>query len=382
MKKQASLLYTVACILAAVMISGIACSFLIMPAAAATRDTNLWARSMDEVRTTNAERDRLLLPQPPYITDNPANRGSYTGPCPIGTGGFPRLRQTGLSSGAECRGACGMDCPESRCVNLDDVQVQVNGGTCTYKNMKVCPAHKGCIDHDACYDYCTEKAGDNSVMFGHCHGLCNGRCYDEYGVVQCSKWAALPGVSSVLDFFTDPPPMDISLTFSDEPVFTPDSQKAMPTVAVTGNAAYRWAILDNMQYSPDCSSWTYYADSRCNGAGWDGTCGQVAPQCVDTSGYRNGLRSEFTYRVVTQTDGNGNSYTSPQPDGWAITYDYAGNIVTAFRWENGVQSDYCYGVGSRDDLPWDGVGGRDLHLDCEGADGRSYTRQTVSLRDP
>jgi len=382
MKKNSSRLYSFAvCSLFAVIVSGSLFSFLIMPAAAIA-DTNFWDKNMDEIRNANTERDRILLPAPPYITDNPANRGSYSGPCPIGTGGAPQLRQTGLSSGAECRGACGMDCPDSRCTNLGDLQIQVKEGTCTYKHVNVCLAHKGCIDHDACYDYCTEKAGDNSVVFGHCHGLCNGRCYDEYGVVQCSKWAALPGVSSVLGFFTDPPPMDVSLTFSDEPVFIPDSQKVTPTVAGTGNVAYRWAILDSMQYSSDCSSWTYYADSRCNGAGWDGTCGQVPSKCVDTSGYRNGLRSEFTYRVVSQIDGNRNTYTVPKVDGWSITYDYAGNIVTANRWKNGVQSDYCYGVGSRDDVPWDGVGGRDMSLDCEGSDGKSYTRESVSLSDP
>jgi hypothetical protein len=103
---------------------------------------------------------------------------------------------------------------------------------------------------------------------------------------------------------------------------------------------------------------------------------------VDTSGYRNGLKKEYTFTVVTQIDGNRNTYTVPKVDGWSITYDYAGNIVTAFRWKNGVQSDYCYGVGSRDDVPWDGVGGRDMSLDCEGPDGKSYTRESVSLGDP
>jgi hypothetical protein len=387
MKKNSSREYSFAvCSLFGVIVSVSLFSFLIMPAAAMMYDykenSALWDLINKANAKANADNDRIPLPQPPYITDNPINRGTYTGPCPIGTDGAPQLRQTGLSSGAECRGACGMDCPDSRCKPLGDWPIKIEGGTCTYKNMTECPAHKGCIDHDACYDYCTEKAGDNSVVFGHCHGLCNGRCYDEYGVVQCSKWADLPVVSSVLGFFTDPPPMDVSLRFSDEPVFSPGSLKVTPTVAVKANTAYQWAILNSMQNSPDCSSWTYYADSRCNGAGWDGTCGQIPSQCVDTSGYRNGLKKEYTFTVVTQIDGNGKTYSVPKVDGWSITYDYAGNIVTAFRWKNGVQSDYCYGVGSRDDVPWDGVGGRDLHLDCEGPDGKSYTRESVSLNDP
>jgi hypothetical protein len=382
MKKNSSLVYSVAlCSLFGVIVSISLFSFLIMPVAA-IGDTNFWDKNMEDIRNANAERDRILLPQPPYVTDNPINPGSYTGPCPIGTDGAPQLRETGLSSGAECRGACGMDCPAERCESVSDEKIVVDGGVCTYQHVKVCPAHKGCIDHDACYDYCTEKVGDNSVVFGHCHGLCNGRCYNEYGVVQCSKWAALPGVSSVLGFFTDPPPMDVSLTFSDEPVFSPDGQKVTQTLAVNANTAYQWAILNSMQNSPGCSPWTFFADSRCYNAGWDGTCGQIPSQCVDTSGYRNGLKKEYTFTVVTQTDGNGKPYSVPQVDGWSITYDYAGNIVTAFRYENTEQTDYCYGVGSRDDVPWDGVGGRDMSLDCEGSDGKSYTRESVSLGDP
>ena len=202
--------------------SGILCSFLIIPVAAMGKEiTGTRISRQSGKRTLN--RIAFFSHSPPTSRIIPLNRGTYSGPCPIGTGGAPQLRRTGLSSGAECRGACGMDCPESRCTIPDDVKIEVKDGTCTYKNLRLCPTHRGCIDHDACYDYCTEKAGDNSVVFGHCHGLCNGRCYYEYGIVQCSKWAALPGLSSMLDFVTDPPPMPVSLVFSDEPVFTPDS---------------------------------------------------------------------------------------------------------------------------------------------------------------
>ena len=237
MKKNFSVWSSLAAgILAVFILSGIVCSFLIMPAAAAPSDYKenkiSWAESLDKVRIMNAERDerdRILLPKPPYITDNPAKRGSYSGPCPIGKDGAPQLRQTGLSSGAECRGACGMDCPANRCEPILAVKVVVPGGVCTYYNVVDCVSHKGCRDHDACYDYCTEKAGDDSVVFGHCHGLCNGRCYDEYGYITCSKWAALPGsfvtaFGWVQDSVT-PPLADKSLVFSDEPVFTPDTPK-------------------------------------------------------------------------------------------------------------------------------------------------------------
>ena len=233
MKKNSSLWYGIAVrTLAVVIVSGVLCSFLIMPAAAmsqpAKEDRALWNKVIKDDQNAQATYDRNFQ-QPPYETDKPMNRGTYTGPCPIGTGGAPQLRQTGLSSGAECRGACGMDCPADRCEPILAVKVVVDGGVCTYYNVVDCVSHKGCRDHDACYDYCTEKQGDSSVLFGHCHGLCNQRCYDEYGYITCSKWAALPGAfitafGWVQDSVT-PPLADKSLVFSDEPVFTPDSPK-------------------------------------------------------------------------------------------------------------------------------------------------------------
>jgi len=233
MKKNSSRLYSFAvCSLFAVIVSGSLFSFLIMPAAAMSSDYKenraLWDQIIKDNRNAQAKYDRNF-PQPPYETDNPANRGSYSGPCPIGKDGAPQLRQTGLTSVAECRGACGMDCPANRCEPILAVKVVVPGGVCTYYNVVDCVSHKGCRDHDACYDYCTEKQGDNSVLFGHCHGLCNQRCYDEYGYITCSKWAALPGsfvtaFGWVQDSVT-PPLADKSLVFSDEPVFTPDTPK-------------------------------------------------------------------------------------------------------------------------------------------------------------
>ena len=233
MKKNSSIWYGVGYTLVAVMVSGLVFSFLVAPVGAMMSDYKenrpLWDQNIKDDAKANEYNDRILLPKPPYITDNPAKRGSYSGPCPIGKDGAPQLRQTGLSSGAECRGACGMDCPANRCEPILAVKVTVPGGVCTYYNVVDCVSHKGCRDHDACYDYCTEKAGDDSVVFGHCHGLCNGRCYDEYGYITCSKWAALPG-SFVTAFgwiqdSVSPPLADKFLVFSDEPVFTPDPPK-------------------------------------------------------------------------------------------------------------------------------------------------------------
>jgi hypothetical protein len=239
MKKISSLWYGIAVhALAAVIVSNILCSFLIMPAAAAETSEN-WL--LTQLKDTNGPVDKAggqnvaggtiylpeIIPYPPYVTDNPGNRGTYTGPCPIG-GNAPQLRQTGLSTGAECRGACGMDCPAERCKPMDDWTIAVDGGTCTYKDVVTCDSHQGCRDHDACYDYCSEKTGETSILFGSCHGVCNSRCYAEYGIFTCGKWAALPGsfassLGWVQDSFTAPL-TDKSLIFSDVPVFTSNTE--------------------------------------------------------------------------------------------------------------------------------------------------------------
>ena len=103
---------------------------------------------------------------------------SYTGPCPIGTSGAPALIDPGLSSGAKCRGACGMDCPDHRCEPVDDaiIVIQDPRGICTYKHVLECSSHAGCKAHDACYDVCTESKGETSLS-GPCHSACNSECY-------------------------------------------------------------------------------------------------------------------------------------------------------------------------------------------------------------
>jgi hypothetical protein len=236
MKKNSPPGYGASRSLVAVVVSCLLISFLVMPAGASMYKENggLWDRIVKP-----AIEEHLVLPEPPYITDNPANRGTYTGLCPIGTGGAPQLRDTGLSTGALCRGACGMDCPAERCEPVLDEHIPVDGGVCTYKHTVICLSHEGCRNHDACYDYCSEKSGDSSVLFGHCHGLCNSRCYDEYGIYTCSKWAALPGsFVTALGWIQDSvatPLAGKSLVFSDAPVFTPENTDAVCDYSNPGN---------------------------------------------------------------------------------------------------------------------------------------------------
>jgi hypothetical protein len=215
----------------------------------------------------------VVVPTPPYSTDNPQARALYLGSCSIGTGNAPQLRQTSLSSGAQCRGACGIDCPPERCKAVADITISFEGGTYIYKNVISCPSHQGCRDHDACYDICTEQLGDSSLLLGTCHGICNGRCYDEWNYPDCILWAALPGtLSSSASGMVDStmiPIFDKNLIFSDTPQFKPS---VTPTDQYPGFAklalhytATRYAVTDSSSFDPDCG----YADKAYEISGKD-----------------------------------------------------------------------------------------------------------------
>ena len=166
---------------------------------------------------------------------------AYTGPCPIGTNGAPELRDTGLSSGALCRGACGSHCPAHRCNSVEDQVVVINKGTadqaiCTYTNVVMCDSHAGCREHDDCYDYCTESQGESNPL-GECHGFCNNQCFDTYGYTNCGLWADMPGsvinaLGTLVDYSTAPS-FDKSIFFSDAPTLTPKPVTTTTTATVT-----------------------------------------------------------------------------------------------------------------------------------------------------
>ena len=118
--------------------------------------------------------------------------------CPIGTDGAPNLRDPGIASGAQCRGACGEDCPSDRCDQVADVTIPVsdsagNQYNCVYRNVLNCLTHQGCVDHDACYDSCA-VAGESS-LYGSCHRRCNDECFERWGSAQCGAWADIAGYS-------------------------------------------------------------------------------------------------------------------------------------------------------------------------------------------
>ena len=68
---------------------------------------------------------------------------------------------------AKCRGACGADCDLDNCSLTNELRCELDGsGQNTGYETKIliydCGLHKGCIEHDACYDRCNVAFGCNS----------------------------------------------------------------------------------------------------------------------------------------------------------------------------------------------------------------------------
>jgi hypothetical protein len=153
---------------------------------------------------------------------------------------IPFLIDPGIYSRATCRGACGEDCPTDRCSPADDITIpftyQGVSGLCVYRQVIACPSHQGCRDHDACYDYCTEQVKETDIL-GACHAVCNQRCYAEYGIDMCVRWADLPKIilseqmgntaGQTVDW-ARPPLYDASILYSASPTF----EISLPTTAI------------------------------------------------------------------------------------------------------------------------------------------------------
>jgi hypothetical protein len=184
------------------------------------------------------------LPPSEKIWGNPM--GTYKGSCPIG-GPAPELLETDLWSKATCRGACGSDCQEDRCKKIGEVRLKVKGGTCVYRNVIECDSHQGCMEHDECYDDCSENPAEAiKSWFGidytwkHVHDPCQVRCdfncFGDYGVATCAKWADIPGkapgnVGTLLGLIADylsPPLLGTPIRFSNQPTFEPDEVTPPP----------------------------------------------------------------------------------------------------------------------------------------------------------
>ncbi len=176
--------------------------------------------------------------------------------CPIGTDGAPYLRDPGIASGSQCRGACGSDCPADRCDPVADITIPVydSSGTqynCTYNNVLNCLTHEACREHDACYDRCA--ASGESSLIGACHRACNDDCFNRWGYAQCAAWSDVVGYR--LDYYVDPD-YDGVMLFSDAPVLM---GPVSSSCSWTGTWETNWGPME-LQQTGNAVTGTYTHD--------------------------------------------------------------------------------------------------------------------------
>ena len=130
--------------------------------------------------------------------------GPLPGVYPIDPGDMLRGWHGGL-----CRGACGLDC--TKCKDIGDVFVCEPVGDhhriVKYSHFNLCPTHKGCRDHDACYDWCANKLferGPLGVIFGPCHRMCDLECVCDYSLPDCVGWIFGKGGDAIMAFSDRP----------------------------------------------------------------------------------------------------------------------------------------------------------------------------------
>lgn len=131
---------------------------------------------------------------------------------PAPTAGVPLPRNLGIPSGAQCRGACGPDCP-STCTPLPNQKACVanSAGTChwiyEYPGVIRCGSHLGCRNHDACYDRCAATRGETDLCHhgGTCHCGCDYDCIHDHTVAECNSWRTGGGPYDSFIEFSNPP---------------------------------------------------------------------------------------------------------------------------------------------------------------------------------
>jgi len=89
--------------------------------------------------------------------------------------------QIGINA-AQCRGACGADCPDS--CSKQVAYECVDSSRLRRLDTYVCGTHQGCREHDACLDACI-KGSTNS---GNCQSECDAKALEDFGLESSASW--------------------------------------------------------------------------------------------------------------------------------------------------------------------------------------------------
>jgi hypothetical protein len=140
---------------------------------------------------------------PPWM---PARRDRSPVELGAGTRARPKLKAPDGPAGAQCRGACGPDCPDS-CRSVGTYVERFEVGDCGYlvefPNVLLCGTHEGCRIHDACFD--AAVANGETELGGPRHVSCNEQALTRYGPVRTTSWARGGGPYDDWWYFTDQP---------------------------------------------------------------------------------------------------------------------------------------------------------------------------------
>ena len=122
-------------------------------------------------------RDLNLLPSQNDGTwdwDGTGENGLY-GPGPRLPGPLDCYRKNpGIPSGAECRGACGVNCDGCTASPSYRYKDPSSGEVWEYLKFQDCGSNVGCRDHDAAFDWAADEHGETGRL-GHHHALAYGR---------------------------------------------------------------------------------------------------------------------------------------------------------------------------------------------------------------
>lgn len=123
------------------------------------------------------------------------NWGGPYGPGPKLSGPEPvYTRNPGITSGALCRGACGVDCNGCEPAIPRKYFVDAKTGEVwEYHNYTVCPTATGCQEHDAAFDWAADTKGEVGHGFLDMilpwHMLANLECVCNFPALNCISWA-------------------------------------------------------------------------------------------------------------------------------------------------------------------------------------------------